>query len=95
MADAIHEVTLEHEALSDAAIDAVVKQLPKHPALDKLLEPAVTENYFKSAFNCVREKKRRLILGEEWNTTRHAPRVLTMGLRICYLRSTLLLCRCR
>jgi hypothetical protein len=51
MADAIHEGTLEHEALSDAAINAVVKQLQKHPALEKVLEPVVNENDFKSAFN--------------------------------------------
>jgi hypothetical protein len=44
MADAIHEGTLEHEALSDAAINAVVNQLRKHPALDKVLKPAVTKN---------------------------------------------------
>jgi hypothetical protein len=56
MADAIHEGTLEHDALSDTATKAVVKQLRKHPALYKVLEPAVTENVFKSAFNCVREK---------------------------------------
>jgi hypothetical protein len=56
MADAIHEWTLEHDALSDAAINAVVKQLRKHPALDKVLNPAVTEEDFKSAFKCVREK---------------------------------------
>jgi hypothetical protein len=56
MADAIHEGTLEHEALSDADINSVVKQLRKHPALDKVLEPAVTQNDFKSSFNCVREK---------------------------------------
>jgi hypothetical protein len=88
MADAIHEGTLEHEALSDADINSVVKHLRKHPALDKVPKPAVTENDFKSAFNCVRGKQRRLIPGEEWNTTRHALRVLMMGLRICYLRST-------
>jgi hypothetical protein len=57
MAEAIHEGTLEHEALSDAAINAVVKQLRKHPALDKVLKPAVTKNNFKSAFNCERGKK--------------------------------------
>jgi hypothetical protein len=56
MAHAIHEGTVEHEALSDASINAVVKHLRKHPALDKVLKPAVTENDFKSAFNCVREK---------------------------------------
>jgi hypothetical protein len=90
MADAIHEGTLEHESLSDATINAVVKQLRKHPALDKVLKPDVNENDFKSAFNCVRGEKHSLIPGEEWNTTRHAPRGLTMGLRICYLWSTLL-----
>jgi hypothetical protein len=47
MADAIHEGTLEHEALSDAAINSVVKQLRKHPALDKVLKPVVTEEDFK------------------------------------------------
>jgi hypothetical protein len=56
MVDAIHEGTLEHESLSDAAINTVVNQLMKHSALDKVLKPAVTENDFKSAFNCVREK---------------------------------------
>jgi hypothetical protein len=82
MADKIHEGTLEHAALSDASINAVVKQLMKHPALDKVSKPAVTKDDFKSAFNCVRGKQRRLIPGEEWNTTRHAPRVLMMGLWI-------------
>jgi hypothetical protein len=33
-----------------------VKQLQKYPALDKVRIPAVTENDFKSAFNCVRGK---------------------------------------
>jgi hypothetical protein len=56
MADAIHEGTLEHEALSEASINAVAKQLRKHPALDKVLKPAVTEDDFKSSFKCVREK---------------------------------------
>jgi hypothetical protein len=56
MADAIHEGTLEHEALSDLAINAVVKQLRKHPALDKVLNPVITEEDFMSAFKCVREK---------------------------------------
>jgi hypothetical protein len=56
MADAIHEGTLEHEALSDVAINSVVKQLRKHPALDKVLNPVVTEEDFKSAFKCMREK---------------------------------------
>jgi hypothetical protein len=88
MADAIHKGTLEHESLSDAVINAVVKQLRKNPALDKVLNPVVIEEDFKSAFKCVRKKQCRPIPGEKWNTTRHAPGVLMMGLRICYLRST-------
>jgi hypothetical protein len=54
MANAIHEGILEHEALSDTSIDAVVKQLRKHPVLDKELNPSVTEDDFKSEFKCVR-----------------------------------------
>jgi hypothetical protein len=68
MADAIHEGTLEHEALSVAAINAVVKQLRKHPALYKVLKPAVTENDFKSAINCVREKNRVVLFWERSGT---------------------------
>jgi hypothetical protein len=56
MADAIHEGTLEHEALSIAAINAVVNHILKNPALDKVLNPVVTEEDFKSAFKCVRGK---------------------------------------
>jgi hypothetical protein len=56
MADAIHEGTLEHEAPNDASIISVLKQLRKHPALDKLLKPDVTKNDFKLAFNYVRKK---------------------------------------
>jgi hypothetical protein len=68
MADAIHEGTLEHEALSDAAINAVVKQLRKHPALEKILNPAVTEYDFKLAFKFVREKSSVVLFRERSGT---------------------------
>jgi hypothetical protein len=68
MADVIHEGTLEHEAISDAAIDAVVKKLRKHPALDKVINPVVTQEDFRSAFKCVREKNSVVLFRETIRT---------------------------
>jgi hypothetical protein len=42
--------------LSDEAIYAIVVQLRKHPAIDKILKPVVSPEDFKSAFKCVPEK---------------------------------------
>jgi hypothetical protein len=42
--------------LSDGSINAIVAQLQKHPAIDKILKPVVTPEDFKSAFKCVPEK---------------------------------------
>jgi hypothetical protein len=56
MAQDIYDGTLEHDALSDGAINTINAQLRKHPAIDKILKPVVTQEYFKSAFKCVPEK---------------------------------------
>jgi hypothetical protein len=56
MAQAIYDVNLEHDALSDSAIQAIFKQLRKHPVIEKILNPVVTPEDFKSAFKCVPEK---------------------------------------
>jgi hypothetical protein len=56
MAQDIYDGTLEHDSLSDGAINAIVAQLRKHPAIDKILKPVVTPEDFKSAFKCVPEK---------------------------------------
>jgi hypothetical protein len=56
MAQDIYDRTLEHDALSYEAINAIVAQLCKHPAIDKILKPVVTPEDFKSAFKCVPEK---------------------------------------
>jgi hypothetical protein len=56
MAKDIYDGTLEHDALSDGVINAIVAQLRKHPAIDKILKPVVTPEDFKSAFKCVPEK---------------------------------------
>jgi hypothetical protein len=55
-AQSIFEGTLEHTALSDSAIQAIVEQLRKHPAIDNILKPVVTPEDFKYAFKCVPEK---------------------------------------
>jgi hypothetical protein len=56
MSQDIYDGTLEHDALSDGEINAIVTQLRKHPAIDNILKPVVTPEYFKSAFKCVPEK---------------------------------------
>jgi hypothetical protein len=42
--------------LSDGAINAIVAQLRKHPAIGKILKPVVSPEDFKSDFKCVPEK---------------------------------------
>jgi hypothetical protein len=56
MAQDIYDGTLQHGALSEEEIYAIVVQLRKHPAIDKILKPVVSPEYFKSAFKCVPEK---------------------------------------
>jgi hypothetical protein len=56
MAEDILDGTLEHEALRDDAIQAIVKQLRQHPAIQQIIEPIITVDDFKSAFKCVPEK---------------------------------------
>jgi hypothetical protein len=56
MADDIYNGTLEHRSLTDHAIQAIVKQLRKHPLLTKMISPVVTIEDFISCFGCVAEK---------------------------------------
>jgi phage FluMu gp28-like protein len=63
MDDAIFEGTFEHDALSDDALAAIVKQLWKHPAERQIINPIVTEEDFKSAFKCVPEKTKSSFSG--------------------------------
>jgi hypothetical protein len=56
MADDIYNGTLEHRSLTDHAIQAIVKQLRKHPLLTKMISPVVTTEDFISCFGCVAEK---------------------------------------
>jgi hypothetical protein len=55
--------TLEHDALSDGTIYAIIVQLRKHPAIDKILKPVVLPEDFKSAFKYVPEKTASSFLG--------------------------------
>jgi hypothetical protein len=56
MAQDIYDATLEHDALSDGSINAIIVQLWKQPTIDKILKPVVTPEDFKSDFKCVPEK---------------------------------------
>jgi hypothetical protein len=56
MAEAILDGTFEHESLTDEALVAILKQLRKHPNVQEIIQPIVTEAYSKSAFKCVPEK---------------------------------------
>jgi hypothetical protein len=56
MAGDILDGTLEHEALREDPIQAIVKQLTQHPAIQQMIEPIITVEDFKSAFKCVQEK---------------------------------------
>jgi hypothetical protein len=56
MAKAILDGTFEHESLTDETLEAILKQLRKHPNVQEIIQPIVTEADFKSAFKCVPEK---------------------------------------
>jgi hypothetical protein len=63
MAHTAYDGTLEHEALSDSAIHAIVEQLCKHPAIEKILTPVATTEEFNYTFKCVSEKTASSFLG--------------------------------
>jgi hypothetical protein len=44
MAEAILDGTIEHEALTDEDIHAIVKQLSQHPVIQKIIKPVVTQS---------------------------------------------------
>jgi hypothetical protein len=56
MSEAILDGTFEHDSLTDEALAAILKQLRKHPNVQEIIQPIVTEADFKSAFKCVPEK---------------------------------------
>jgi hypothetical protein len=56
MAESILGGTFEHDSLTDKALAAIFKQLRKHPNVQGMIQPIVTEVDFKSAFKCVPEK---------------------------------------
>jgi hypothetical protein len=56
MAEAILDGTLKHESLTDEALAAILQQLRKHPNVQEIIQPIITEAEFKTAFKCVPEK---------------------------------------
>jgi hypothetical protein len=55
MAEAILDGSFEHESLMDEALAAILQQLRKHPNVQEIIQPIITEADFKSAFKCVPE----------------------------------------
>jgi hypothetical protein len=56
MTEAIIDGTLEHESLTDKALAAILQQLWKHPNVQEIIQPIITEADFKSASMCAPEK---------------------------------------
>jgi hypothetical protein len=56
MAEAILDGTFKHESLTDEALAAILIQLRKHPNVQEIIQPIVTEADFKSACKCMPEK---------------------------------------
>jgi hypothetical protein len=56
MAEAILDGIFEHESLTDEALTAILQQLQKHPNVQEIIQPIITEADFKSEFKCVPEK---------------------------------------
>jgi hypothetical protein len=48
MAEAILDGTFEHESLTDEALAAILQQLRKHPNVQEIIQPIITEADFKS-----------------------------------------------
>jgi hypothetical protein len=47
MADAILDGTFEHQSLIDKALAAILQQLRKHPNVQEIIQPIITEADFK------------------------------------------------
>jgi hypothetical protein len=56
MTEAILDSTFEHEPLTDESLTDIFQQLRKHPNVQEIIQPIITEADFKSAFKCVPEK---------------------------------------
>jgi hypothetical protein len=67
MAEDILDGMLEHEALRDDAIQAIVKQLIQHTVIQHIIEPIIKVEDFKSAFKCVPEKTASSYSGRGYN----------------------------
>jgi hypothetical protein len=65
MAEAILDGTFTHESLTDEKLADILKQLRKHPDVQEIIQPIVTEADFQSAFKCVPEKKASSFSGQD------------------------------
>jgi hypothetical protein len=56
LAEDILDGKADHPALTDEALHAIVKQLRRHPVIQKIIKPVIKMEDFRSAVKCVPEK---------------------------------------
>jgi hypothetical protein len=56
LAEDILDGKADHPALTNEALHAIVKQLRRHPVIQKIIKPVITVEDFRSAVKCVPEK---------------------------------------
>jgi hypothetical protein len=56
LAEDILDGKSDHPALTDEALHAIVKQMRRHPVIQKIIKPVITVKDFRSAVKCVPEK---------------------------------------
>jgi hypothetical protein len=69
MAEAILDGTFEHEALA-----AILQQLRKHPNVQEIIEPIITEETSSQHLSVCPRRRLPLSLVVEYILTRHVPR---------------------
>jgi hypothetical protein len=74
LADDILAGKADHPALTNEDMHAILKQLRRHPVIQKIIKPVITVEDFRSAVKCVPEKKHCPTLAEGYNTIKHAQR---------------------
>jgi hypothetical protein len=56
LAEDILDGKADHPALTDEALNAIVKKLRRHPVIQKIIKPVITVEDCRSAVKCVPEK---------------------------------------
>jgi hypothetical protein len=84
LAEDILDGKADHPALTNEALHAIVKQMRRHPVIQKIVKPEITVEDFRSSVKCVPEKtaqrkQHRPTLAEGYHTIKHAQRIWMTG----------------